>query len=153
MIDLPTPAADFRRVSAEGEVRVLSTGRVVRQRPVNLLRLVKGGKVPDHLTAYVVGLVWGSDKEETRSDQERAVEYLDYLDYIAHISLASPVVVDKPKGDHEIAVDDLAFVELQEIRDWALRPHDFQAVKTFPVQQDGNLEPGTEGGQDQPLAQ
>lgn len=147
----PTPATEFRRANTEGVVRTLSSGRVVRQRPITLMRLVKAGKVPDSLTPYVMSLVWSSEKEETRDDKTQMVEWLDYLDLIAKASLVDPVVVESPQAANEIAPDDLTYDELVQIHAWARTPN-FAEVKTFPVEQSGNLESGTEGGESEQAA-
>lgn len=147
----PTTAAEFRRVSTEGEVRTLSSGRVIRQRFVTLMRLVKAGKVPDHLTPYVMSLVWKGDEEDKRDDKTQMVEWLDYLDLIAKASVFEPVITDDPQAANEIAPDDLTYDELIEIHAWARTP-DFKAVKTFPVEQGGDLEPGAEGGESKQAA-
>lgn len=146
-----TPAASFREVTKEGFPRTLSTGRKVRQRPVNLLRLIKAGKVPDTLTPYVLSLVWSERKGNQADDKEQAVEWLDYLDFMAGVSLTEPVISDNPQGPNEITLDDLTYQELLDIHAWARTP-DFKAVKPFPVEQDGDLESGTESGESEQVA-
>jgi hypothetical protein len=134
-----TSGVEFRRLSQEGQVRTLkSTGRVVRQRPVNLLRMLKLGKIPDHLTAYVMSLVWSDKTEKERSELEQAVEWLDYLDMVARETLMDPVIVDDPQADNQIANDDLVYPELLELHNWAREP--FEAVRPFPGEQNGNVD-------------
>jgi hypothetical protein len=135
----PTSGADFRRLSQEGQVRTLKTSvRVVRQRPVNLLRMLKLGKIPDELTAYVMSLVWSDKAEQERSELEKAVEWLGYLEMIAKETLLDPVIVDDPQADNEIAVEWLTYPELLELHNWAREP--FDMVRPFRVEQNGNVE-------------
>lgn len=140
-----TPASEFRRIGREGLVITLeSSGRVVRMRSVQLMRMLKAGKIPDPLTAYVASLVYGGDEADTRSIAEQAVDWLAYLDLVVTAALMHPRVVDDPQEDDEIAIEDLEYAELVEISGWARNPLD--AVRPFRGEQTQPVDVGTEGG-------
>ncbi len=138
-----TPAAEFRRMRAEGvTITLQSSGRTVRLRSVQLMRMLKAGKIPDPLTAYVASMVYGGDEDDTRSVAEKAIEWQDYLDLVASAALLHPRVVEHPQGEDEIAIDDLEHAELIEIHGWARNPLD--AVRPFREQPAADVGVGTE---------
>lgn len=140
-----TPLDDFRELRVHGKVATLqSSGRVVRWRPVHLARMLKAGKIPDRLTALVVSLVYGGEAEkDTRSDQEKAIEWQDYLDWIATCTLMEPVVSDDPSATNAILPEDLFHEELLELDRMARFPLD--AVRPFRGEQARDVEPVRQG--------
>lgn len=140
-----TPIENFRALRVHGRVSTLkSSGRVVRWRPVHLARLLKAGKIPDHLSTFVTELVWaGVDEEDSRTPKEKAIEWQDYLDWISASMLMFPRVSDDPQGDDEIAPEDLYYEEQIELERMARRPLD--EVRPFPAEQAQHVEPGPEG--------
>jgi hypothetical protein len=65
----------------------LPSGKVVRQRPVNLFRLLKAGKVPDSLTPYVLGLIYEEDKDDKRTKVQKALDWQELLDLVTKESI------------------------------------------------------------------
>lgn len=140
-----TPASEFRRIGREGIVVTLqSSRRTVRLRSVQLMRMLKAGKIPDPLTAYVASMVYGDDEDDTRSTLEKAKEWQDYLDLVVSAALLHPRVVDDPQGEDEIAIEDLEYAELIEIHGWARNPLD--AVRPFRGEQAQPVDIGAESG-------
>lgn len=140
-----TPASEFRRISREGLVITLeSSGRVVRLRSVQLMRMLNTGKIPDPLTPYVASMVYGGDEEDERSTVEKAKDWQAYLDLVVTAALMHPKVVDNPQGDDEIAIEDLEYAELIEIHGWARNPLD--AVRPFRGEQAQPVDVGAESG-------
>lgn len=141
-----TPVEEWQRLRVHGMVKVLeATGRVVRWRPVNLTRMLKDGKVPDHLTGYVARRLWLGTPDEERSDQEKLVDWMEYHELVAKASLLYPVVTDDPQGPDEIHPDDLLDDELVEIERMARNPAD--EVRRFRGEQAGDVGAVSEGGQ------
>lgn len=138
-----TPASEFRRIGSEGIVVTLqSSGRVVRLRSVQLMRMLTAGKIPDPLTAYVASLVYGGDEDDERSVVEKAKSWQAYLDLVATAALMHPRVVDEPQGEDEIAIEHLEYAELVEIHGWARNPLD--AVRPFRGEQTQPVDIGAE---------
>lgn len=138
-----TPASEFRRIGREGLVVTLeSSGRVVRLRSVQLMRMLTAGKIPDPLTDYVASLVYGGDEDDERTAVEKAKDWQAYLDLVVTAALMHPRVVDNPQGEDEIAIEDLEYAELVEIHGWARNPLD--AVRPFRGEQAQPVYTGTE---------
>lgn len=147
-----TSAAEFRRLREFGEVTTLSSGRVVRWRPVNLARMLKAGRIPDHLTNFVTSLVWTDDHAEERSPREQAIEWQDYLDWVSEAALLSPRVVNglQPLADDEILVDDLTYDEQLDLNNLARGL--LKEVRPFPDEQSADLGAVQQGEQGEPAA-
>lgn len=129
-----TPAQEFRLLREVGAVKELeSSGRVVRWRPVNLTRMLQKGEIPDHLTTYIAARVWSGKPDDTRSDKDKAIEWMEYLDLVAAASLLHPRISETPTGADEIHPDDLLEEEKLEIEQMATNPA--QAVRPFRGEQ------------------
>lgn len=146
-----TPAAEFRRMRAEGVVVTLATGRVVKIRPVQLARLLQGGTVPDHLSTFVAQMVWHGAADDDRDMRTKAIEWLEYLDLIAAAALMHPRVVESPTLDDEIEPADLTYGELLEIESVARMP--MEAVRRFRREQVGDVDAVAQGEQVRAIAE
>jgi len=134
----PTPLEEWQRLRLVGVVKTLATGRVIRWRPVELIRALQQGKIPDNLTAYVAKRVWAGNADDTRCEAEKAKDWQDYLDLIATLSLM------EPNPAPLLATGDLLYDELVEIEETVTNPA--KAVLPFPVKQGGDVGTGPEGG-------
>lgn len=143
----PTPAAEFRRMREEGELRTLvSTGRMVILRPVRLMRMLQKGRIPDHLSEYVARQVWGpDDAEDTRTATQKAVQWQEYLDMVVSSALVYPVLSDAPQGEDQIGLDDLEYEEMLDIHEFAIEPT--KAVRSFRGKQGSDVGVGDQGGE------
>lgn len=138
-----TPVEDFKALRLHGKAEALeSSGRVVRWRPVNLTRMLKAGKVPDHLTAFVTTIVWSGNDEDERPAVKQAIEWQDYLDWMASQTLIAPsVAYGETAGD--ILPDDLFHEELLELDAKARKP--LEAVRPFRAEQIVDVDNTQEG--------
>lgn len=120
-----TPVEEWQRLRLHGAVKTLeSTGRVIKWRPVNLTRMLKEGKIPDNLTAYVAHRLWAGIADDERSDLEKLLDWQEYHVVVATACLLFPIVTENPKGAGEIHPDDLLDVELVEIERMVRNPSD-----------------------------
>lgn len=140
-----TPLAEWQRLRLFGQVKTLQcTGRVIRWRPVELIRALQQGKIPDNLTSYVAKRVWSGNADDSRSDQEKALDWGNYLDLIATLGLMTP------DPDALLATGDLLYDELVEIEETVTAPA--KAVLTFPGKQEGHVDAVLQGDQVQQAA-
>lgn len=141
-----TTLEEWQRMRLFGTVKTLkSTGRVIRWRPVELIRALQQGKIPDNLTAYVANRVWTGNVDDPRSDAEKAIDWQNYLDLIATLGLMEPD--PKPLLD----TGDLLYDELVEIEGTVTSPA--KSVLMFSGEQAGNVDAGAEGRQVQSAAE
>lgn len=139
-----TPAREFRLLREMGQIVTLeSTGRVVKWRPVNLVRMLERGEVPDKLTAYVAAMLWQGTADDTRTDAQKAIDWQNYLELVASASLLHPVVCENPVKENEIHADDLTPEELAEIEQLAVSPT--EAVRRFRGEQARDVAVAPEG--------
>lgn len=136
-----TPAQEFRLLREVGAlVTLVSTGRVVRWRPVRVARLLREGKIPDTLTPQVMRMIWDSRDLDTRDVTQRAKDWYDYRELIVAAALLHPVVTTTPKGANEIHPDDLEPEEIDEIYDLAIAPlKEVSRFRLEPAEQVGTL--------------
>lgn len=137
-----TPAQEFRLLREVGRVTTLSTGRVVKWRPVRVKRLLREGKVPDLLTAYVMRLIWDGRSPDERSEEQKAKDWFGFQEMIVSAALMHPVVSANPTGD-EIHIDDLEPEEVEEIYDLVNDP--LREVTPFRGVESGTVAAAPEG--------
>ena len=143
---LLTSLEEWTRMRLVGTVKTLDcTGRVIRWRPVELIRALQQGKIPDNLTSYVAKRVWTGNADDPRSDQEKAIDWQNYLDLIATLGLMTP---DPSKL---LATGDLLYDELVEIEETVTAPA--KAVRPFPGQQGTGVGAVLQGNKVQQTAQ
>lgn len=133
-----TPLAEWQRMRLQGTEKTLATGRVVRWRPVELIRALQQGKIPDTLTAFVAARVWTGNAGDTRSNHEKALDWLNYLDLIACLGLM------EPDPEPLLATGDLFYEELVEIEETVTSPA--KALLPFPGGQGASVDSGPKGG-------
>lgn len=134
----PTPLEEWRKLRLFGALKTLRTGRVVRWRPVELLRALQQGKIPDNLSGFVANRVWTGQPNDERSNAEKAIDWQNYLDLMATLGLMEPDPAQLEPGD-------LLYDELSEIEETVTNPA--KAVLPFPVQQGGHVDAGPESGE------
>lgn len=146
----PTFSTEFRRWSVEGKVRTLPSGTKVRQRPVNLFRLLQAGKIPDSITPQVLELIWSGEETDTRTELQKAMDWQGFLDLVTTASVMSIIIGDDVPEQEEVKCEDFDNDDQIDIHNWARHP--FRKVKMFPVEQDPDLESGSEGGENEQVA-
>lgn len=139
-----TPLQEWQRLRVQGTVKTLQTGRVVRWRPVELIRALQQGKIPDTLTAFVAARVWTGNASDTRSNAEKAIDWMNYLDLMARLGLM------EPDPEPLLATGDLLYEELVEIEETVTSPA--KALLPFPARQGATVDSGQQGSQVQQAA-
>lgn len=139
-----TPLAEWQRMRLQGVEKTLKTGRKIRWRPVELIRALQQGKIPDTLTAFVAARVWTGNANDTRSNEEKALDWINYLDLMATLGLM------EPDPEPLLATGDLLYDELVEIEETVTSPA--KALIPFPDGQGPNVDVGAKGRQVQQAA-
>lgn len=139
-----TPLQEWQRLRLQGTLKTLRTGRVVRWRPVELIRALQQGKIPDALTAFVAARVWTGNANDTRSNAEKAIDWQNYLDLMARLGLM------EPDPEPLLATGDLFYDELVEIEETVTSPA--KALLPFPAGQGASVGAGQQGSQVQQAA-
>lgn len=135
-----TSHEEWTRMRLVGTVKTLEcTGRVIRWRPVELIRALQQGKIPDNLTNYVSKRVWSGNADDPRSDQEKAIDWGNYLDLMATLGLMTPDPAPL------LATGDLLYDELVEIEETVTAPA--KAVRSFLGEQARHVDTRPESSQ------
>ena len=147
-----TPASEWRRFREEGEIVPLSSGRVVKLRPVALDQLISDGELPDILTPVAAKTLWANtDTEALLADQtDLAKHYFDLVNRIVKMVLLYPQIVDADPTDDQCLLYDLSLSERVEVFNMAQQPADL--LKKFREQQEANLESLSDSEDDQQSA-
>lgn len=137
--DLPIPLHDSITVE-------LDTGRVVEMVVGELSMLYELGEIPDDLTPIAARELLAPPKDEPPAAREkRYFERLKLARWVAGRVLTQPRVVEKPKGNAEIAITGLYHDEIWQIYGLANSPasaldnfrrQQARHVATLPGQQD-----------------
>ena len=150
-----TSAAEWRRFREEGEIVPLSSGRVVRLRPVALDKLILSGELPDILTPIAAHTLWGNqaDNDKVLTEQvDMAKSYFELVNRIVAMVLMEPVVVTADPQDDQVLIDDISLQERVEIFTLAQQPA--EGLRAFREQQEKRLELVSDGQDDlQPTEQ
>ncbi|HKI69926.1 MAG TPA: hypothetical protein VKA67_10080 [Verrucomicrobiae bacterium] len=136
----PTNAAEWRKPREEGELITLPSGNVARLRPVALDVLLTSGGIPDLLTPIAAKTLWvETEPEQIGNVGELAEGFAKLVNVIIPAAFMEPAVVEEPKGDGEISLDDI---------DWSDKVYVFNlvtagpyAMRKFREQQTRNVEP------------
>lgn len=132
-----TPIEEWKRLQLGTITELTSTGRVVKWRPVELLRMFAAGKIPDHLTVFVSQRVWLGTAADERTEQQKAADWLAYLDFMASVVLIHPRVIYGAQVEGDIQPTDLTYEELLEIEAMARNPID--KVRPFRGEQERDV--------------
>lgn len=110
-----TSGAQWRKNREEGElVQLPYSGNIVRIRTVRPDSLLRLGKIPQVLSAFVLDLIYdrGDDNQfenflTTPEDQAEAIAMLESLRIVCTAGLIYPKIVEDPVADDEISIDDM----------------------------------------------
>ena len=147
----PTTAVEWKKPREEGELVPLPSGNWARLRPVDLLKMVKMGRIPDLLSPIAAKAVWAEQNPEEIGDSlEMAMQYNDLMGVILPAVFIEPKVAlpDTEPADDEIAIEDielndrmvafnLAISGVSAMRQFRERQEEFMAVVS-DSSQDGN---------------
>lgn len=142
-----TPASEFKLTRTGIFVTLPSTGRVVKQRAIPLVRALARGDIPDELTPLASALIWGAreaDPKKKITIKDLALEYADLMDWVVKESLLEPRITPTGEEDDAIQITDLDPREVQEIYQNATEPA--RMLYPFRYEQDRGVELGEVGG-------
>ena len=118
-----TSGKEWRRLREEGEVVELPSGHVACLRPLSLLSLMERGKVPDTLSGVVSQLIVKGDKPA--ATLETYQDFAELISWVCRVSFIEPRIVDDPKEDNEIGIDDVNFEDRVFVFNWAQKEVQF----------------------------
>ena len=119
----PTSGRELRRIRREGELLPFPSGLVVRVRPVSVEKLIIGGHFPDALTAEAQKVLFEGQGDAGEVDLATLLADSEAVyDVVCKAALVEPRIVDKPKADDEIGIDDLSYKEKESIYMAAQQP-------------------------------
>lgn len=134
----PTSGSEWRRAREEGYTVPLPSGKVATLRPVALDQLLRNGSIPDLLSPVAARALWQeTDSDKIAENPKLNKDYLELIDLIVPLALMMPKVVENPKGEGEIAFEDIDFMDKVGIFNLAIQPAEL--LKTFRDQQESRL--------------
>lgn len=144
-----TGAAVWRKPRQEGYVITLPSGNTARLRPVALDVMITSGKLPDILTPIAAKTLWAEiETEEIGNVAEMASGMADLFGIVCKAAFMEPAVVDKPKADNEISLEDISFEDKAAVFQLAIQPA--KVLERFREQQAAGVEsvPDSKDGKD-----
>lgn len=140
----PTPGSVWRRARIEGYVVPLPSGRIAKLRPVALDQLLKAGKIPDMLTPITARSIWlETESSQIADEAELSKKFIELIDFIVPLAMLEPKVVEDPKKDDEISIDDIDFMDKLGIFNLATQPSEM--LRNFRDQQNRRMVPALDG--------
>lgn len=113
-----TPAADWRSPRVDGVEIDLPSGKVARLRPVDMSVMLLDGTIPDLLSPLAAKSVWlgvdtpsAEDEKGYEKIKEIAPDLLKLYNIVTKAAFVYPRVVDDPKEEDEITLDDIDAVD------------------------------------------
>jgi hypothetical protein len=107
----PSSGREWRK-EAEGVLLELPSGKLARVRGVSVQLLVRLGRIPDAMTPVIADIMIGKlDDLPVPQTVEELQAHLELIDEVARASFLEPKIVDKPKADNEITLDDVEDVD------------------------------------------
>lgn len=106
----PTAALEWRKAREVGELVPLPSGKMARLRPVDLLKMIRKGDIPNLLSPIAAKAVWSEqDTDEIGNSLGMSMEYYDLVCLVLPTIFVSPEIVDSPEdlGDDKILLDDV----------------------------------------------
>jgi hypothetical protein len=97
-----------RKQAEEGVEIEFPSGNRARVRNVGIQFFLENGGIPDSLSGIVAHLINGQDAQKLDADADKIVRASIVMqNAVAKCAFISPRVVDNPKGEGEISVDDI----------------------------------------------
>lgn len=118
-----TSGSLWRKPREEGVVVPLPSGNIARLRPVALDVMITSGKLPDMLTPLAAKTLWTEMEPEDIGDvSELATGMADLFGFVCKAAFIEPKVVDNPKKEDEISLDDIDFRDKAAVFQLAIQP-------------------------------
>lgn len=134
----PTAGSVWRNPREEGVVVLLPSGNAARLRPVGFDLIVRLGRLPEGLVSVAIDAINGGEGKfeapKTRKDVET---YVDFYNAICECSFIQPRIVTEPKGEDEIALEDLSWADKKYVSQFLNLPAAHLAV--FRQEQTGDV--------------
>lgn len=144
---MPMSGAAWRADMEVGHVYTLpNSGKPARLRPVDLLKLLEAGKIPNTLEGLVGTILWGEKPENDKvEDKDEAHQWLELAELICKASFTNPVIVDHPTANNEIGLEHIENADKLWVGEKMIGP----TVALFPFRTrqgaDVELVPDSEG--------
>lgn len=108
----PTSGAVWRQPREQGYTVTLPSGNVATLRPVALDSLLAAGEIPDLLSPVVAKTLWAETEPAALAEQgELAKGFLELIALVVPLAMMEPIVVNEPRADNEIALDDIELAD------------------------------------------
>lgn len=106
----PTAALEWRKSREVGELVPLPSGNWARLRPVDLMKMIKQGTIPDLLSPIAAKTIWVEENtEEIGNSLDMATQYYDLVEIVIPCIFVSPEIVNSVDelDDNKILLDDV----------------------------------------------
>jgi hypothetical protein len=165
MSDTPTSGLEWRAPREQGYLKVLPSGKQAYLRPVTPAGLMSVlGEIPDTLTPLVSrmvyeGITYDHIKEviamvtpdDTKESLKRAQDGVSFANTVCKLSFVAPRIVDAPRQDDEISLDDIELGDRLFVLSLATQPAG--VLRSFRFQSLANVEDVPERNDAQPEAE
>lgn len=137
--DTVTSGVEWRNKRRAEYTIELPSGNRATIRPLLLDRCIAQGQIPDILTPWAAKILWeGAETKKVAEQVEAARGFADLVGWVVTAVMVDPKVVDDPKTDNEISLDDIHFRDKFRIFDLATEPAEW--LRSFRDQQTKRLE-------------
>lgn len=146
----PTDALEWRKSREVGELVPLPSGNWARLRPVDLMKMIKQGTIPDLLSPIAAKTVWVEENtEEIGNSLDMATQYYDLVEIVVPCIFVSPEIVGSADelDDNKILLDDVD--QTDRVAAFNLAIAGVSAMRSFREQQAkfmASLSNGNENG-------
>lgn len=114
----PTTGAERRAGREKGAVLIFPSGEKYRVRRVTAQQLLRRGKLPNVLLGFLIDAIYNGMTQEKidnffalRDKEESVLEWLDSLKIVCQEMWMEPRIVDDPKSDDEMTIDDVDLLD------------------------------------------
>lgn len=114
----PSSGKVMREIREKGIVLPFPSGESYRVRNLALGKLLRRGKLPNVLTAFVIDAIYNglsnqkiADFLALREQEENALAFMESMQIICEEMFIEPRVVANPQADDELTIDDIPIVD------------------------------------------
>lgn len=143
-----TTATEWRKARVEGEVVTLPSGKAARLRTMSLLRLLERGTIPDALSGIIGEMMGG--KKQVANTLETFQDLSELMALVCQLSFVYPKIVDDPKEDDEISIEDVAYDDQFFVFNFSQR--EISLLQPFRQERQGDVEDISDSDGVQPAA-
>jgi hypothetical protein len=132
-----TSGAAWRKPREEGIVFHFPNGNTAIVRPVSTHTFLAAGKIPDMLSGVVTALLQGGMEALNNLGSEDLMAVSELQNMFCKTCIVYPAIVDDPKGEGEMSLDDLSDLDKGTLFSFLGRPA--IELATFRPQQNGDV--------------